>query len=131
MLVAWAGDYGYPLFEVDAANGQEGGTQGLFGFSMRSHPTATIHAAAATAGTVVSKFQRVAMQTADLTQYLDSDGTTLLPFHVLPSGYAAQALHTPASSTEACTAGQWVDDTGFHYVCTATNTWKRIVLTAF
>lgn len=35
---------------------------------------------------------------------------------------------TPATATEACSAGTIVWDTGFVYVCTATNTWKRAAL---
>jgi hypothetical protein len=40
-------------------------------------------------------------------------------------------LHTPASSSEACVVGDAVDDASFHYVCTATNTWKRVALSSF
>ncbi|GBQ72556.1 hypothetical protein AA103196_3095 [Ameyamaea chiangmaiensis NBRC 103196] len=35
---------------------------------------------------------------------------------------------TPASSTAACTQGQFGDDANYHYVCTATDTWKRVAL---
>lgn len=42
-----------------------------------------------------------------------------------------ETLTTPASSSAACTAGQFTDDAGFHYVCTATNTWKRVALSSF
>jgi hypothetical protein len=42
-----------------------------------------------------------------------------------------ESLFTPASSSAACTAGQFADDANFHYVCTATNTWKRVALTTF
>jgi hypothetical protein len=42
-----------------------------------------------------------------------------------------EALTTPASSAANCTAGQFTDDASFHYVCTATNTWKRVALAAF
>jgi hypothetical protein len=46
-------------------------------------------------------------------------------------GHFISALITPASSGAACTAGaQWADAT-FVYVCTATNTIKRIALTTF
>ncbi|MBS0995868.1 hypothetical protein [Gluconobacter cerinus] len=38
-------------------------------------------------------------------------------------------LTTPASSSAPCRAGQFTDDTNYHYVCVATNTWKRIALT--
>jgi hypothetical protein len=35
---------------------------------------------------------------------------------------------TPASSTDMGTAGDICWDTSYLYVCTATNTWKRIAL---
>jgi hypothetical protein len=44
---------------------------------------------------------------------------------------AIVALHTPASSSEACTAGQFADDANYHYVCVAANTWKRVALSSF
>ena len=44
---------------------------------------------------------------------------------------AIVALHTPASSNEACTTGQFADDTNFHYVCVSTNKWKRVALSSF
>jgi hypothetical protein len=34
----------------------------------------------------------------------------------------------PASAAAAGTAGNWATDTGFIYVCTATNTWKRVAI---
>lgn len=49
----------------------------------------------------------------------------------LEAGRYRETLHTPASSSEACTAGQFSDDANFHYVCTATNTWKRVALSSF
>jgi hypothetical protein len=42
-----------------------------------------------------------------------------------------ETLHTPATSSEACNAGQFTDDANYHYVCTATNTWKRTALSTF
>lgn len=42
-----------------------------------------------------------------------------------------ETLTTPASSSAACSAGQFTDDASFHYVCTATNTWKRVALSTF
>lgn len=42
-----------------------------------------------------------------------------------------ETLKTPASSSAACVAGQFTDDTNYHYVCVATNTWKRAALAAF
>lgn len=38
---------------------------------------------------------------------------------------------TPASSSAACTTGTIEADTGYVYVCTATNTWKRSALSTF
>ncbi len=40
-------------------------------------------------------------------------------------------LATPASSSDTCSAGQIGADTGFLYVCTASNTWKRAALSTF
>lgn len=49
---------------------------------------------------------------------------------VLSSGYT-ETLTTPASGTATCTAGQFTDDANFHYVCTATNAWKKSTLRPF
>ena len=38
---------------------------------------------------------------------------------------------TPASASSACTVGQQAWDTNFHYVCVATNTWKRAALSTW
>jgi hypothetical protein len=51
------------------------------------------------------------------------------PFSV--SGMIQETLHTPSSSSEACSAGQFVDDANFHYVCTSANHWKRVALADF
>ncbi len=42
-----------------------------------------------------------------------------------------ETLTTPASSSAACIPGQFTDDAGYHYVCTAANTWKRVALATF
>jgi hypothetical protein len=42
-----------------------------------------------------------------------------------------ETLTTPASSSAPCNAGDFTDDADFHYVCTATNTWKRVALSTF
>ena len=47
------------------------------------------------------------------------------------SGTFSEVLTTPSSSAATCTAGQFTDDANYHYVCTATNTWKRVALTTF
>lgn len=46
-------------------------------------------------------------------------------------GGLSQPLTTPASSSAACATGQTVWDTGYIYICTATNTWKRAALSTF
>ena len=46
-------------------------------------------------------------------------------------GALTVVLHTPTSSSEACTAGSTFDDANYHYVCVATNTLKRVALSAF
>lgn len=38
------------------------------------------------------------------------------------------AQQTPSSASDTCTANQFAFDTGFVYVCTATNTWKRAAI---
>src|SRR5665213_3565013 len=47
------------------------------------------------------------------------------------TGAYSETLTTPSSSSAACVAGQFTDDANYHYVCTATNTWKRVALTTF
>lgn len=42
-----------------------------------------------------------------------------------------ETLTTPASSSAACSAGQFTDDGSYHYVCTSTNHWRRVALTDF
>jgi len=42
-----------------------------------------------------------------------------------------ETLYTPASSSATCTTGQFTDDSNYHYVCVATNTWKRVALSSF
>lgn len=64
------------------------------------------------------------------------DPSNVLNFTVTPAGAVnavgyRETLTTPASSSATCTAGQFTDDANFHYVCTATNTWKRAALSTF
>lgn len=40
-------------------------------------------------------------------------------------------LSTPSSATATCTAGQMTHDANYHYVCVATNTWKRAALSTW
>lgn len=39
--------------------------------------------------------------------------------------------HTPSSATDTGTTGQIAWDTGFIYICTATNTWKRVAISTW
>lgn len=52
-------------------------------------------------------------------------------FSVNGSGIINSSLTTPASSSAAGVVGSICWDTGFIYVCTATNTWKRAALSTF
>ncbi|MDI2091469.1 hypothetical protein [Commensalibacter oyaizuii] len=40
-------------------------------------------------------------------------------------------LSTPSSSSASCSAGDIKDDANYHYVCVATNKWKRVALSDF
>ncbi|MDI2091313.1 hypothetical protein [Commensalibacter oyaizuii] len=40
-------------------------------------------------------------------------------------------LSTPSSSSESCDVGEFKDDMNYHYVCVATNKWKRVALSDF
>jgi hypothetical protein len=42
-----------------------------------------------------------------------------------------ETLSTPTSSSAPCNPGDFTDDSNFHYVCAAANTWKRVALSAF
>lgn len=41
------------------------------------------------------------------------------------------AVSAPATSSSACTAGQWANDGSYYYICVAANTWKRVALSSF
>lgn len=40
-------------------------------------------------------------------------------------------LSTPSSSSAPCHEGEFQDDANYHYVCVATNKWKRVALSDF
>ncbi len=44
---------------------------------------------------------------------------------------AGATPHTPASSSEACTAGQTATDANFFYACVSAGSWKRAALSSF
>jgi hypothetical protein len=41
---------------------------------------------------------------------------------------SGKKVAAPASASSTGTAGNFATDTGFIYVCTATNTWKRVAI---
>lgn len=43
-------------------------------------------------------------------------------------GNLKEFVTAPATAAATGTAGQWAVDSGFIYVCTATNTWKRVAV---
>jgi hypothetical protein len=58
----------------------------------------------------------------------DTNGTTMVSADSSLIGFH---VGVPASSTSACTAGNWSYDTNYFYVCVATNTWKRSALSSW
>lgn len=75
-------------------------------------------------------------QSAPCTLWSVRDGANNVQASLLDGGTffsssLITSLATPASSSAACTAGRWSADANFVYVCTATNTWKRVALTTF
>jgi hypothetical protein len=73
-------------------------------------------------------------QAADVSWGIYQSGATLpnkFEGSVTIGGKATVALHTPASSSEACTSGQFSDDANFHYVCVSSGVWKRVALSSF
>lgn len=51
--------------------------------------------------------------------------------NIVAIGYFQQPLKTPPSSQAPCSAGQFMDDENFHYVCVGKNHWKRSALSDF
>lgn len=47
------------------------------------------------------------------------------------TGAAFASASAPTTATAAGTAGAIAYDSGFIYVCTATNTWKRVAIATF
>jgi len=58
----------------------------------------------------------------------DVGGETLLQVNSAQVGLLTSA---PASSSSSCAPGSWATDSNYFYVCTSTNIWMRIPLTAF
>ena len=55
---------------------------------------------------------------------IDSNGPNF------PAGYRS-ATSTPASASATGVTGQWAWDASYIYICTATNTWKRVAIVAW
>ncbi|BBC81060.1 hypothetical protein AcetOrient_orf04134 [Acetobacter orientalis] len=51
--------------------------------------------------------------------------------NIVAIGYFQQPLKTPTSSQASCSAGQFMDDENYHYVCVGKNHWKRSALSDF
>lgn len=67
-----------------------------------------------------------AAQTANAMEVRNSSAAVIAGRNA--AGENFQTLRTPASATAACTTGTIVWDTGFIYICTATDTWKRAAI---
>lgn len=84
---------------------------------------------------IIIKFPSGTLSTNEAYEYLAAlssypPGATV-GTKVTLAGTSDVILSTPASSSAACLAGQMWADTGFVYVCTATNTIKRVALSPF
>lgn len=67
----------------------------------------------------------LSVQNHDGTHIFDSSNTLTFVQH---GQFGVATTLTPASSSATCTTGQIAWDSGFVYVCTATNTWKRATI---
>lgn len=59
---------------------------------------------------------------------------TPLPFGGIASsteGETGEKVAVPKSSSAPCNPNQWAADSGFYYICTASNTWKRAALSSW
>lgn len=70
-----------------------------------------------TDGKVYLKYQGSTKVTLDSTSLTVNSGK-----------FGIATAQTPSSASDTCTAGQMAWDTGFVYVCTATDTWKRTAI---
>jgi hypothetical protein len=67
----------------------------------------------------------VILLNAGSNQFRIDTGLITINTHILAP------LATPSSSSAACATGTSQDDANYHYVCVATNTWKRVALSSF
>lgn len=62
---------------------------------------------------------------------MKENGNVVFGGNVVSTAYFQETLRTPLSSKDECKAGQFTDDRNYHYVCVATNHWKRSALSDF
>ena len=134
------------LFETDGGHAMAS-ARGVFGFgfngiTVRSSsargssdtPVFGVYAAGASGYGVKSSLFYVSNNgrvTSYNSTFDDGAGNATLSGNMAVAGRYNATLHTPASSSEACTAGDFTDDASYHYVCVAANTWKRVALSSF
>lgn len=80
----------------------------------------------ATTGTTLAVVQAGQGQSGNLAEWRNYAGTAM--HAVNSSGQLITATGTPASAAASGVAGTVVWDASFVYVCTATNTWKRVAI---
>lgn len=89
--------------------------------------------------TVASSYSlKVVSPTSATTSYVggavlgfSTDGGINASGVITSNSYFSATLNTPASSSASGTQGDIKWDTNYIYVCTASNTWKRVALSAF
>ena len=54
-----------------------------------------------------------------------------LNYQALQASRDLNLVPVPATATSSGTAGQVAADSGFFYLCIATNTWRRVAIAAF
>ena len=57
-----------------------------------------------------------------------SSGSTTSPLDIWGNCLRIRNTRTPASATAAGNQGEWCNDGNYIYICTATNTWKRVAI---
>lgn len=65
------------------------------------------------------------------TYFESGDRPTAAEFADLIDSFADAPVSAPATAGATGTAGQWAWDSGYIYICVATNTWKRAALSTW
>ena len=74
----------------------------------------------------------VAITALGVIQTSNLGGTGISPVFASPTGVLSRTpTPVPASSTAACSVGQYAAAAGFAYFCVAANTWQRAALSTF